>query len=58
MDANAFATLFSPNDSGIVDIIRDGLLTGPNTEKSIRVEPYKLNVYGIYFTALIIFNFS
>jgi hypothetical protein len=46
MDATDYATQFCPTDSGIVDIIRDGLLYGPNIEKSIKVEPYKLNVYG------------
>lgn len=57
LDASAFATLFSPYDSGIMDIIRDRLLHGPNIEKMLMAEPYKLNVYGIVSSPIIL-NFS
>ncbi|KDR78105.1 hypothetical protein GALMADRAFT_1301839 [Galerina marginata CBS 339.88] len=46
LDSTEFATQFSPLSSGIVDTIRESLLQGEHAEKSIKVELYKLNVYG------------
>lgn len=46
MDANNFATLFSPTSPDILDVVRGMLLQGENSEKDIKVELYKLNVYG------------
>lgn len=46
MDAGRFATHFSPVELGLVDEMRQKLLKGSNSESSIRVELYKLNVYG------------
>jgi len=46
MDANRFATQFSPTDLGIPEIVSDLLLRGRVPQKSIRLELYKLNVYG------------
>ncbi|KAJ3504189.1 hypothetical protein NLJ89_g8065 [Agrocybe chaxingu] len=46
MDASAFATQFAPLELGILHTIRQNLLRGQKAEKPIRVELYKLNVYG------------
>jgi hypothetical protein len=46
MDANRFATHFSPIDSGLLEIVSDLLLRGRVPEKSIHLELYKLNIYG------------
>ncbi|TFK70214.1 hypothetical protein BDN72DRAFT_819242 [Pluteus cervinus] len=53
MDVEFFATKFDPSDLGIVDLIRKGLLEGPNQTKKIGIELYKLNVYdeGSFFKA-------
>ncbi|KAF9535324.1 hypothetical protein CPB83DRAFT_841574 [Crepidotus variabilis] len=45
MDANNFATQFSPSDLGMVAAIEHHLLRGRG-EQTIRAELYKLNVYG------------
>ena len=46
MDANPFATHFSPTDQGILEIVNDFLLRGRVLQKSIQSELYKLNIYG------------
>ncbi|KAF8971147.1 hypothetical protein BDZ97DRAFT_1651431, partial [Flammula alnicola] len=46
MDVKNFATQFSPVSSGIVQNIRESLLQGQNADEEIKVELYKLNVYG------------
>jgi hypothetical protein len=45
MDASEFAVQFSPTSSGIMEGIRNSLFGGRPNE-SIKVELYKLNVYG------------
>ena len=45
MDVSEFAAQFSPTSSGILEGIRKSLFMG-RTNESIRVELYKLNVYG------------
>ncbi|KIM35884.1 hypothetical protein M413DRAFT_324542 [Hebeloma cylindrosporum] len=45
MEPSAFSTQFSPSSLGIVELIRETLLQG-RSAKSVRVELYKLNVYG------------
>ncbi|PPQ75052.1 hypothetical protein CVT25_008307, partial [Psilocybe cyanescens] len=49
LDATDFALNFSPFTCGIIDTIRDTLLTYQNDDRSIHAEMYKLNVYGMYF---------
>jgi len=46
MDASQFATQFSPTSSGIMEGVQKALF-GRRTTESIKVELYKLNVYGI-----------
>ena len=46
LDANRFATHFSPTDVGILETVSDLLLRDRVPEKSIHLELYKLNVYG------------
>jgi hypothetical protein len=46
MDSSEFATQFSPLSSGIMEGIRKALF-GKRTTENIKVELYKLNVYGI-----------
>ncbi|KAL4249500.1 hypothetical protein ABKN59_007217 [Abortiporus biennis] len=46
MNSNNFSINFNPYNSEVVDIIRNTLLEGPNADRSIRAELYKLNVYG------------
>ena len=41
-----FATTFVVADSSLLDIIRSELLEGHQSNKSLRAELYKLNVYG------------
>ena len=45
MDAANFSTNFNPNNTGIMQAIRDLLVKNP--ESSIQVELHKLNVYGM-----------
>ena len=56
MDANRFATHFSPTDQGILEIVSDFLLRGRVPEKSIRLELYKLNIYGTCFSPRFCFS--
>ena len=45
MEPSEFSAQFSPSSLGIVELIRASFLQG-RSAKSIRVELYKLNVYG------------
>ena len=45
MDPSEFAMQFSPTSSGIIEGVRKSLFSNRTTE-SIKVELYKLNVYG------------
>jgi len=47
MEPSAFSTQFSPSSLGIVELVRATLLQGQSA-KSIRVELYKLDVYGTH----------
>jgi len=49
MDVGRFSTQFHPANHGIIEVIRDVLLGNRVDLGSIRVEPYKLNVYGRCF---------
>ncbi|KAI6046671.1 hypothetical protein EDC04DRAFT_3052548, partial [Pisolithus marmoratus] len=46
MDPAEFAVSFDVEDSGLVDVVRQGLLEGVNEKREIKMELYKLNVYG------------
>ncbi|KAJ8469014.1 hypothetical protein ONZ51_g9269 [Trametes cubensis] len=46
MDAENFMTRFDVYSTGLIDAVRQGLLTGPQEKKAIKAELYKLNVYG------------
>ncbi|EIW61106.1 uncharacterized protein TRAVEDRAFT_118467 [Trametes versicolor FP-101664 SS1] len=46
MDSRNFMTRFHAEQTGIVDMIRTGLLTGSSEEEGISAQLYKLNVYG------------
>lgn len=48
LDASAFAAKFHPEGSSLLDSVRGFLLEG-HADTSIRVEAYKLNVYGVAF---------
>jgi hypothetical protein len=53
MDASRFATHFSPTDLGILEVISDALFRGRVLEQSIRLELYKLNIYGKTFCQML-----
>ena len=46
MDVADFTTNFVVEDLGLMDAIRSKLLDGHESNKAIKVELYKLNVYG------------
>jgi hypothetical protein len=46
MDVTDFATNFTIADSSLMDAVRSELLEGHDSNKSIKAELYKLNVYG------------
>jgi hypothetical protein len=46
MDVADFTTNFVIEDSGLMDVIRSELLEGHESNKAIKAELYKLNVYG------------
>ncbi|KAI9069832.1 hypothetical protein FKP32DRAFT_1616694, partial [Trametes sanguinea] len=46
MDADNFVMRFDAEHAGLIEIVREGLLTGSEETKGIRAELYKLNVYG------------
>lgn len=47
LDAAFFSSKLYAEDSGLLQIVRDGLLEGEQAKVPIRAEPYKLNVYGL-----------
>ncbi|CDO68102.1 hypothetical protein BN946_scf185044.g10 [Trametes cinnabarina] len=46
MDAGDFVMRFDVERSGLIDVVRQGLLTESEERKGVRAELYKLNVYG------------
>ncbi|KDQ65042.1 hypothetical protein JAAARDRAFT_167888 [Jaapia argillacea MUCL 33604] len=46
MDSSNFATKFSPEAAGLIDLVRSELLEGHEGTKHVIAELYKLNVYG------------
>ena len=46
IDAMDFATKFVLEDSSLIHVVRSELLEGHDTNKAIKAELYKLNVYG------------
>lgn len=46
LDSSRFAAKFDPSQAGLLNILRDVLLEGHGSDKVIRAELYKLNVYG------------
>ncbi|TFK70207.1 hypothetical protein BDN72DRAFT_766933, partial [Pluteus cervinus] len=53
MDVDNFTTKFDPHALEIINMVRKGLLEGPNQNTQIEAELYKLNVYdeGSFFKA-------
>lgn len=48
LDTAFFSAKFDPVHSGLMDVLRDVLMEGHGADKRIRVELYKLNVYGVW----------
>ncbi len=48
MNVNRFGINFSPFESGILDIVSDFLLRCHSGKTALKMELYKLNVYGKY----------
>ncbi|KAI6046670.1 hypothetical protein EDC04DRAFT_2864621 [Pisolithus marmoratus] len=46
MNIANFATRFSARNAGLIDVVRRELLTNTDANREIKVELYKLNVYG------------
>ncbi|KAI9066903.1 hypothetical protein FKP32DRAFT_1684193 [Trametes sanguinea] len=46
MDPEQFMTRFSVELTGLLDVVRQGLLTGAQEKKTVEAELYKLNLYG------------
>ena len=49
LDLTQFNPTFDVHALGFADIIRENLLTDQQQQKSIRIERYKLNIYGETF---------
>ena len=46
MDLENFVSALEIDNTGLLDVVRAGLLTGEQEDKPVRAELYKLNVYG------------
>ncbi|RPD54611.1 hypothetical protein L226DRAFT_514965 [Lentinus tigrinus ALCF2SS1-7] len=46
MDTDKFSLPFDAEKSGLIDVVKTGLLIGKEERKDVRAELYKLNVYG------------
>ena len=46
LDMGAFSVNLDLEKNGLMNVIRDNLLDGKNSQKTILAELYKLNVYG------------
>ena len=46
MDVENFMSGLDLDESGLLDVVRAGLLTGDQEDKPVKAELYKLNVYG------------
>jgi hypothetical protein len=53
MNSELFSTTLVHDDTDIVKIVRDYLLDGTDSARKLKVELYKLNVYG---TCLVIIS--
>ena len=47
MDLENFVSALEVDNTGLLDVVRAGLLTGEQEDKPVRAELYKLNVYGM-----------
>ena len=48
MDSGRFASLLDPLHTDLIKIVRGYLLEGSESKRDIKVELYKLNIYGKY----------
>jgi hypothetical protein len=48
MDSGCFASILDPFHTDLIKIVRGYLLEGPKSKRDIKVELYKLNIYGKY----------
>jgi hypothetical protein len=54
MDLEYFSLMLNPVHGNLLKIIRGYLLEGTQSTKNIKIEPYKLNVYGAHWHLIII----
>jgi hypothetical protein len=52
MDPECFASRLDPSNTDLIKIVRGYLLEGLESKRDIKVELYKLNIYGKYFVFL------
>ena len=50
MDSEKFVPVLDPFHTDLIKIIRGYLLEGDQSKKTIKMELYKLNVYGTHIT--------
>jgi hypothetical protein len=48
MDSECFSSMLDPSNTDLMKIVRGYLLEGLNSQKGIKAELYKLNVYGTH----------
>lgn len=49
MDSECFASMLDPSNTDLLNIVRGYLLDGPQSNRGVIAELYKLNIYGKYF---------
>jgi hypothetical protein len=47
MDSELFSTPLVPEHTDLIKVLRGHLLEGPDSIRKLKIEPYKLNVYGV-----------
>jgi hypothetical protein len=50
MDSDSFSPTLDPFHTDVMKIIRECLLEGTHSTRTIKTELYKLNVYGMHLT--------
>jgi hypothetical protein len=48
MDSECFSSTLDPFHTNVMKIIRGYLLEGTQSTENVKIEPYKLNIYGTH----------
>ena len=56
MDSQCFSSMLDPYNTDLIKTVRDYLLEGPKSERGIKAELYKLNIYSKYYNSRLLLS--